>query len=154
TGNVVFVANGKIIGTSTLASGVATLVTTDLKVGTNSIKAIYKGDDNFNPIASNTLKPLVGDQNERYLNQVYLDALNRPATLSELDLWRTQLQIGVPRERVVTRIVNSPEGQIAIIRTVYQTILRRQPTSPEIVKGVKAVRATSEFAFEATLFGS
>jgi len=47
TGTVTFLANGKSIGTGTLSSGVATLKTSALAVGTNSITATYAGDADY-----------------------------------------------------------------------------------------------------------
>lgn len=47
TGTVQFLSNGNAIGTATLSSGVATLATTALPVGTNTITAIYSGDTDF-----------------------------------------------------------------------------------------------------------
>ena len=49
---VSFASGGKLLGTATLAGGVATLKTTALTVGTAGITASYLGDDNFS--ASNS----------------------------------------------------------------------------------------------------
>ncbi len=49
TGGVSFYANGSLIGTATIAStGVATLTTSELPVGTDAITAVYSGDTHFN----------------------------------------------------------------------------------------------------------
>ena len=47
TGTVTFLSNGVQFGTGTVTSGVATLNTTSLPAGTNSLTASYAGDANF-----------------------------------------------------------------------------------------------------------
>jgi hypothetical protein len=47
TGTVQFLSNGTVIGTANLSSGVATLATTALPVGANTITALYSGDVDF-----------------------------------------------------------------------------------------------------------
>jgi len=47
TGTVTFLANGKSVGTGTLSNGVATLKTSAMAVGTNSITAVYAGDADY-----------------------------------------------------------------------------------------------------------
>ncbi len=47
TGTVTFECNGTSIGTGTLSSGVATLTTGAVPVGTNTITAVYGGDSNY-----------------------------------------------------------------------------------------------------------
>ena len=47
TGTVTFFSNGAQIGTGTVTSGVATLNTTSLSAGTDSLMASYAGDANF-----------------------------------------------------------------------------------------------------------
>ena len=47
TGTVTFLSNGVQIGTGTVTSGVATLNTTSLPAGTDSLMASYAGDPNF-----------------------------------------------------------------------------------------------------------
>jgi subtilase family serine protease len=47
TGTVAFINSGVSLGTETLSGGVATLVTTALPVGTDSVTASYSGDSTF-----------------------------------------------------------------------------------------------------------
>ena len=54
-----FMDNGSSIGTATLDDGVATLTTTTLPLGSNSITAIYSGDTDFEASTSNTLTQTV-----------------------------------------------------------------------------------------------
>ncbi len=49
TGTVIFWDGATVLGSGTLAGGVATFVTSALAVGMHSIFAVYPGDGNFNP---------------------------------------------------------------------------------------------------------
>jgi len=60
TGTVTFTSGSTTLGKATLnSSAVATLSTTSLPVGSNSITATYSGDTNFNPSTSSPLTVLV-----------------------------------------------------------------------------------------------
>ncbi len=154
TGTVQFFANGVLVGSATLSSGRATLVTTSLLVGVDTITAVYQGDSNFTTASSPDLTVVVGDQTERFLNQVYINSVGRPATLDELDFYRTQLAIGVPRHKVVVRIVTSPDGQANAVTTVYRTFLRREPTFREVVRGLQSQKKAQGFGAEIDVLGS
>jgi hypothetical protein len=52
TGTVSFSLNGSVIGTSTVADGVATLRTTTLPVGSDAVTASYSGDGNYSASSS------------------------------------------------------------------------------------------------------
>ena len=52
---VTFYNGGTSIGTGTLNNGVATLTTTSLPVGSESLQAVYSGDSNYKQSSSNTL---------------------------------------------------------------------------------------------------
>ena len=60
TGSVTFKDNGSSIGTGTIDAslGVATLITTSLPVGSDTITATYPGDSNFNSQSVSTLNPV------------------------------------------------------------------------------------------------
>jgi hypothetical protein len=59
-GEIVSFMKGKTtLGTGTLSGGAATFITSTLKKGTNSIKAVYGGDSNFAGSTSNTVKQVV-----------------------------------------------------------------------------------------------
>lgn len=154
TGTVQFFANGVLLGTGTLSNGRATLVTTTLPVGVDSITAVYLGDSNFTTSSSPELTLVVGDQTEQFLNQVYINSVGRPATLDELDFYRTQLAIGVPRHKVVVRIVTSAEGQANAVSVVYRTFLRREPTFREVVRGLQSQKKFQGFGAEIDVLGS
>ncbi len=60
TGNVSFLSGTKLLGTGTLsASGMATLTTASLPVGSSSITAVYAGDASFNNATSNAITETV-----------------------------------------------------------------------------------------------
>lgn len=154
TGTVSFFTNGRFLGTGTLSNGVATLVTTELAVGDNAVVAVFNGDANFQPAASPVLSVNVGTQTEQFLNQVYVNSVGRQGTLEELDFFRTQLELGIPRRRVVGRIVNSVGGQSFAVQTVYRTFLRREATFREVLRGLTQARRTQGFAVEINVLGS
>jgi Bacterial Ig-like domain (group 3)/FG-GAP-like repeat len=56
---VTFYNGGIIIGTAALSSGVATLNTTSLPAGTDTLTAIYPGDANFSAATSNSIMQVV-----------------------------------------------------------------------------------------------
>ncbi len=61
TGTVTFYNGSTVLGTGTVnSSGVATLATTSLPVGTDSVTAVYGGDNNFNTTTSNAVSETVG----------------------------------------------------------------------------------------------
>ena len=60
TGSVVFYSGTTALGTGTVsASGVATLTTSALPTGSDSVSAVYGGDTNFNNATSNTVTEAV-----------------------------------------------------------------------------------------------
>jgi trimeric autotransporter adhesin len=59
SGAVTFTNNNTVLGTSTIVSGIATLNTTSLPNGTNSLTAAYAGDTNFLPSTSNPIAVVV-----------------------------------------------------------------------------------------------
>ncbi len=59
TGTVTFKDGGTTLGASPVDSNTATLATTALTTGTNSITAVYSGDSNFNGSTSAALKQTV-----------------------------------------------------------------------------------------------
>jgi len=59
TGIVTFFDNGSSIGAGTLSGGIATLTTTTLPVGSNSITAVYGGDTNFTTSTTSALTQTV-----------------------------------------------------------------------------------------------
>jgi hypothetical protein len=56
---VSFMKGKKVLGTGTLSGGTASFATSTLKVGTDSVTAVYGGDSNFASSTSNTVKQVV-----------------------------------------------------------------------------------------------
>ena len=61
TGSVAFYRATTLLGSGTLASGVATYVTSSLAAGTHSITAVYAGDSSFLSVASSPVSQVVSD---------------------------------------------------------------------------------------------
>ncbi len=59
SGTVTFMDNGSVLGTGSLAGGIATFSSSSLPVGVNSIKAVYGGDATFNTSTSHPLRQTV-----------------------------------------------------------------------------------------------
>ena len=59
TGTVTFLNGTTMLGTGTLTSGVATLDSTGLPLGTNSVTAVYSGDSTYKTSTSNTVTVMV-----------------------------------------------------------------------------------------------
>ncbi len=59
TGTVTFEDGAAVLGTGSLSSGVATLTSTSLAVGTHSIVAVYSGDSDFTTSTSSSLSEMV-----------------------------------------------------------------------------------------------
>jgi hypothetical protein len=59
SGNVTFTSNGTALGTGAVSNGVATLTTTSLAAGTDSLQAKYPGDTNFTASVSNVVPVVV-----------------------------------------------------------------------------------------------
>lgn len=76
TGSVEFTENSQAIGTQTLNGGVATLTTSTLKTGTQTITAMYKGDQDFLPATSGSLNQVVTPAS----TQTTVTALPNPAS--------------------------------------------------------------------------
>ena len=54
---------------------------------------------------------MVGDNNELFLNQIYLDVLNRPIDQPSLDSWLTLLVTGTPRDDIQAELDSMRGGQ-------------------------------------------
>jgi hypothetical protein len=145
TGTVQFFANGSLVGSAPLSGGKATLTTTTLPVGMIKITANYLGDANFtasnsSATAANPAMVNVGSAAEIYLNQVYLDVLNRPIDAPALAKWSAQLAKGVSRQSVVNQIVHSPEARTVAVQRVFRAYLGRLATPAEVSKTLASAR--------------
>jgi hypothetical protein len=76
---------------------------------------------------NNTAHVSAGDQNHRFVAQVYLDLLGRIVDPSGLQFWGGALDAGtMNRTQVAQGIVNSLEFRIVEVNSAYQQILGRQ----------------------------
>lgn len=156
TGTVDFFANGILFGSAELAGGEASLVSSEYIIGDLTITAVYRGDATFNGQGtSSPLSIVVGDNNELFLNRIYLDVFRRPINRGGVDHWLTLLVTGTPRRQVVRAILNSPQARRinlerallgstasagrtsrALVNNLYEAILGRTATSREIRRSV------------------
>jgi hypothetical protein len=110
TGTVNFFINGTMIGSGTLSNGQATFVASGFNLGTQTVTAVYAGDNRFAGNSSSApLNIVVGDNNESYLNQVYLKVFHRVVDSGGISTWQPLLADGLPRRRIVREIVTAPE---------------------------------------------
>jgi autotransporter-associated beta strand protein len=160
TGTVDFFSNGTMFGSGTLTNGQASTTFSGLALGNQTITAVYQGDSNFaGNIATAPRVIKVGDGNQLYVNQVYVQAALRIADPTGLANYWTLLANGSTRKYVVRSIVFN-EGlqhdnkleknvvgskfsahQSASVRVVhvYEALFNRQPTSKELKAGVAQV---------------
>jgi hypothetical protein len=88
------------------------------------------GPGGSNPTLSvnNTANVSAGDQNSRFVAQVFLDLLGRRVDSSGLAFWGGVLDAGVlTRQQVVADITSSLEFRIVTVTRAYQQILSRAP---------------------------
>lgn len=99
---IIFWEGGKYLGTGTLAGGIATLTTTQIPAGTNSLTAAYAGDTNFTPSTSSALTFTVTDPTNLTATQTTLAFLvnGQPVTsasrTSQVNLTATVTSSGSP----------------------------------------------------------
>jgi hypothetical protein len=159
TGTVNFFSNGFMIGSGTLTSGKATLTFTMLALGDQTITAVYSGDSNFagNSSAGRLIK--VGDGNQLYVNQVYIQAVGRIADPTGLANYFTLLANGFSKNYVVRQIINlsglshgnkleknvlgskysAHASKSQRVTNIYEALLQRPPTSQELRAGVASI---------------
>lgn len=88
----------------------------------------YKGN------AGDTSTPLAGSgpSNDRWINQIYLDLLGRPADAASLAGFGGLLTGGTPRSTVASIVLTSAEYRTRLLTGFYATFLRRAPSAAEI----------------------
>jgi autotransporter-associated beta strand protein len=112
TGMLFFTADFQTIGSAALDdNGNATFSTSDLDIGDDAITAVYAGDSNYAASATNPTSIVVGTSDERFVNEIYLGVLERPAEQAGLEDWTNALADGMSRNQVVKLIMNSPEAR-------------------------------------------
>ncbi len=140
TGTVSFFAGVQLLGTSPLSGTTATLTTTAIPVGSNSITAVYNGDALTSTSSSAAATQLVGSATQLYINQIYLDLLGRPVDSTALASWTARLTKGVSRSAFVSAIDHSTEARDVAVQRVYLAYLNRLATQTEINHTVAEAR--------------
>jgi hypothetical protein len=129
TGTVQFQVNGKNFADPVAVSssgGTTTAVqsTTALPIGRLTITAVYSGDKNFIGSQANT-SVVSGTQNQRFLNQLYLDLLGRTVDSFGLGTWTAALSQGATRTAIAQAIEASPEYLTDVVQGYYRAYLHR-----------------------------
>lgn len=134
TGQVRFLVNGNVVALKTLANGEATYTTNGFQMGLgiDTITAEYVGDTSFNASNSSAVTVVAGTDNERWLNQVFLQVVFQPIDYQSLVKWNDQLQRGSSRTVVATRIRNTPLGRQMLVQQSFYEYLGREGTQDEI----------------------
>ncbi len=134
TGQVRFVVNGVTFAIKSLTNGEATYSASgfQLGLGVDSIKAEYVGDTNFAAATSPDVTVVAGTDDERWLNQVFLQVMFKPIDYQSLVKWDDRLQRGSSRACVVTKIRNTPLGRQMLVQQSFNEYLGRDGTEDEI----------------------
>src|SRR3954449_11653139 len=88
----------------------------------------YKGNagDTSNPVAG------IGPSNDRFINQLYIDLLGRPADSAALATFNGLLGGGASRNDVATAVLTSAEYRQRLLTDFYSTFLHRAISAPEV----------------------
>jgi Ig-like domain CHU_C associated/Dual-action HEIGH metallo-peptidase len=88
----------------------------------------YKGN------AGDTSTPLTGSgpSNNRWINQIYIDLLGRPADATALSTLGGLLGSNTPRPTVALSVLTSNEYRQRLLTSFYSTFLHRTPSAAEI----------------------
>jgi hypothetical protein len=111
----------------------------------------YKGT------ASDTSTPLAGSgpSNDRWINQIYIDLLGRPADASALSTLGALLTGGTPRPTVATSVLTSTEYRQRLLTGFFAALLHRTPSAAEISFWMPAFTAgLSDEQIEAQMLAS
>ncbi|HWB13101.1 MAG TPA: Ig-like domain repeat protein [Pirellulales bacterium] len=129
TGTVTFFDGAASIGSASLATingqQQASITTTSLAFGNRSLTAVYPGNATFAGSTSSTVIELVGNTNQRYVNQVYLDLLGRDVEPQGLVFWSAALLTGTSPFMMTQAIVASAEYHTREIQSIFQQYLGR-----------------------------
>lgn len=108
----------------------------------------------FQHLASDEYYENSGATNTSYVDQLYLDLLDRAIDPEGLEFYVDLLDTGTPRWWVSRSIYESPESLGNRITAYHQAILDRDPTEAEITNGVALILAEDERAVQAELLAS
>jgi hypothetical protein len=141
TGSVTFFDQGTALATVPLTGGMASFTLSTLWPGGHALSAAYSGDTNYAASSSSGAVVTVGTLNERFVNQVYLTVLQRPADPQGLVAWTTALDQGLSRAAVALAIEQSPEALADQVKAIYQQFLHRTPGPSEVAPYVSYLSA-------------
>jgi hypothetical protein len=137
TVNAIPPGGGKISGSVTLQDanatlavvplngGSATYTTSTLSAGRHLIQVVYAGNGDYVASTSTVLTQRVGNPDQRFVGQTYLDLLHRGVDPSGLATWTGQLQAGALHIQVVFAIEQSTEYRTILVQSAYNRYLHR-----------------------------
>jgi len=111
----------------------------------------YKGNlgDTSTPLAGS------GPSNDRWINEIYIDLLGRPADAVSLSTFGGLLGAGTSRTTIATSVLISTEYRQRLLTGFYSTFLRRIPSAAEIGFWLPAFAASlTDEQIEAQIVGS
>ena len=136
TGTVTLFDGATSIGSGALATvngqQQASITTNSLGIGNRSLTAVYAGNASFTTSTSPVVVELVGNTNQRYVNQVYHDLLGRDAEPQGLVFWSAALLTGTSPFMMAQAIVASPEYHTREIQSIFQQYLGRPADGPSL----------------------
>ena len=88
----------------------------------------------FKGNAGDTSTPVAGSgpSNDRWINQIYIDLLGRPADAAAISTFGAALTGGATRASVVLSVLGSAEYRQRLLTDFYSTFLHRPITAPEV----------------------
>jgi uncharacterized delta-60 repeat protein len=104
------------------ASGTAIVIQPDGKIVAAGMAQVSNGTDFA---IARYLPENVGTPNQRFVEQLYLDLLQRPVDASGLASWTGMLDQGVSHAQVITAIQSSLEYRTLVVGDLYQLVLGR-----------------------------
>ena len=133
TGTVSFLDGTKVIGTGTLANGVATFKVSNLAIGFHTLTVSYPGDTNYlAATGANTPQVAIGTANQLYVFALYKDLYNRAPDDKGMTYWTGLLDQGVSRTRVAVKFQMTREFALSTLDSLSQTLLGEAPTQAQI----------------------
>jgi hypothetical protein len=115
-----------------------------LPVGRPIITALYSGDGNFLASQGHSSIPS-GTANQRWVNQIYQDLLNRPVDSSGLATWAGALDQGASRTQIALDIEASGEYLTDVVQGYYLKYLHRAADPGGLNSWVSFLQAGATF---------
>lgn len=138
-GVVDFLDGDDVVGTARVVDGTASIVTTDLAVGTRSLVARFNGgisapSTRSAPTSFTVLPPprcaaqaVAGDG--AVVRGVYLELLDRCPSPEDQAHWTGRLATGDPTSLLAAYVALAPEAEAVMIDDAYRTVLGRASTA-------------------------